>query len=277
VSKQTHHTNQQQMGSDIAPLLEIMQLNYQGIISLQAKKFKEAIKYFVLGLNSETLKGCCRPVDAFEIREQKRRKNNLGDIPLGGDILISAKVCAGKHQPSVDDFSFALYNWALQLEISQMEYSMTGHGVPEGYYNLLLCGVLQYNIGLALHLAAFETGSSELLVKAIDFYERATQVLEVDHLKWGMHGQPISERSNLAFLAIANNLGQAHSCFRNFKYTNMCSTNMIGRLSFAMSSAEHGSPTGTTTDQALFSEQLEDFMLNASFFLMIDELPAPSA
>jgi hypothetical protein len=183
------------MRNDIAPLLGIVQLNCQGIISLQAKKFKEAINYFVLGLNSEALKGCCRPVDAFEIREQKRiwnRKHNPGDIPHAGDILISARVCAGKQQPSVDDFSFALYNWALQLEFSLMEYSMTGHGVPEGYYNLLLCGVLQYNIGLALHLAAFETGSSELLVKAIHFYERATHVLEVDHLKWGMHGQPIS-------------------------------------------------------------------------------------
>jgi hypothetical protein len=265
------------MRSDIAPLLGIVQLNCQGINSLQAKKFKEAINYFVLGLNSEALKGSCRPVDAFEMREQKRRKHNPGDIPNAGDILISARVCAGKPHPSVDDFSFALYNWALQLELSLVEYSMTGHGVPEGYYNLLLCGVLQYNIGLAHHLAAFETGNSELLVQAIDYYERATQALEVDHLKWGEHGQPISERSNLAFLAIANNLVQAHSCFRNFKSTNMYSTNMIDRLSFAMSSDEHGAPTRTTTDEALFCEQLEDFMLNASFFLMIDELPAPSA
>jgi hypothetical protein len=261
------------MRSDVAPLLGIIQLNCQGIVLLQAKKYKKAIKYFSLGLNSEALKGCCRHVD-FEIRKQMT-KNNPGGIPHhGGDILISAEVCAEKL--SVDDLCFAMYNRALQLEFSLMEYSLTVNGLPEGYYNLLLCGVLQYNIGLAHHLVAFETGNSDLLVKAINFYERATRVLEVDHLMWGENGQAISERSNLAFLAIANNLGQAHSFFRNFELTNMCSTDMSSRLAFAVSSPPHGS-TRTPTDLSLLGEQCEDFLLNASFFSIIDDLPAPSA
>jgi hypothetical protein len=261
------------MRSDIAPLLGIIQLNCQATILLQAKKFKEAIKYFLLGLNSEALKGCCRPVDAIELHQElKTDKNNPDGIPCAGDILISAGVCAENQQPSVDDFSFAMYNRALQVEFSLIEYSLKVHGVPDGYYNLLLCGVLQYNIGLAHHLAAFETGNSELLVKAINYYERATRALEVDHLLWGENGQGISERSNLAFLAIANNLGQAHSYFRNFELTNICSIDMISRLAFAMSSS-----TRTPTGQGLFCEKFKHFLINASFFSTIDVLPAPSA
>jgi hypothetical protein len=211
------------------------------------------------------------------IQQQETSKRNPGGIPRGLDTLISTGVCAEKQQPSADDFSFAVYKRALQLEFRLMEYSLMVHGVPDGYYNLLLCGVLQYNIGLAHLLAAFETGNSEHLVKAINCYERATRALEVDHLLWGENGQAISERSNLAFLAIANNLGQAFSFFRNFESTNTCSTDMICRLAFAMSAPTSGSSSRSPMHLALFSEQFKDFLLNASFFSMIEVLPTPSA
>jgi hypothetical protein len=63
------------------------------------------------------------------IQQQETSKRNPGGIPRGGDTLISTGVCAEKQQPSADDFSFAVYKRALQLEFRLMEYSLMVHGL----------------------------------------------------------------------------------------------------------------------------------------------------
>jgi hypothetical protein len=242
-------------------LLEMVAWNCRGILKLQKKQYSEAIACFSVGLGGAS-------IQTRNISELYSPNINL--LFANRNMIISVELSQEEQGPIVnegDNFDFALFKQALHLSYDEIENLLSG--AHEGYYDRLLCGISFYNIGLAHHLEALETCISNDLLNAMNFYGLAYETLAIHQL---LLNEKISQqstghgRSNLAFLALANNTAHIHAFCRNVAATKECSKEII-----------HGLVLAAGTDAVVFHELYSEFVLNLVFFRAVENFPAPAA
>jgi hypothetical protein len=227
----------------------VVDMNVQGVLFLQQSKPSEAISWFQRGLVTllETIdKESTGAGSNGELtnREAQHESGILCSVALPGSIS------------AVNDDVFALFNRALHLpsEVDEMTES------SNLYYHLLSV-VLTYNIGLANHLAGLRNGSTPLLTRGLDFYSMAYAAL----IEQSKHLEGTSDFLNLAFLALANNIGHIHAHFRSFEETSIYCDQVSLRL------------LSERRTYTMSSEDYQLFFLNALFFRQSTHASAPAA
>jgi hypothetical protein len=247
-------------------LLEMVTWNRRGILKLRKKQYSEAIACFSAGLeggasiqtrNTISIPECYAPnIDLL----LAHRNMMLVSVELSDEQAFGPVVNEG------ENFDFVLCKRALHLQCDEIEYLLTGSKECD---DRLLCGIFFYNIGLAHHLEALETCYSNQLLNAMNFYGLAYETLAIHQL---LLNENISQqstghrRSNLAFLALANNIAHIHAIYRNVTATKECSKEIAHRLVLAAG-----------TDPVAFHELYSEFVLNLVFFWAVENLPAPAA
>ena len=122
-----------------------------------------------------------------------------------------------------------------------------------------------------------ERGSSDRLTKAHEFYSLAYRTIPYDAATLSMSSVGsggVGQGWNLIYLALANNLGAIHLVLRNHAETKICANEIYNRIRLLMGSPE------TEPSFYMHLERDDDcriFLLNASFFLITDSLPAEAA
>jgi hypothetical protein len=259
------------MTTNALSVLDNVKLNCQGILMLQEKKNLEAIICFSLGLRSIHSGSGILAVDHDA---KKQNVDRQPPAPPYHDILVSVVLAREDLRVTHTDFGFALYNRALHLPSDEIEEHSTKQlGLHNGIYDRILSAVFLYNIGLAHHLEALRNGESKILVNAINFYALAHQQLTVEQPSLDGKRQLKQEKnSNLALLALLNNMGHIHTVFRDYEAIKLCGSELVQRLSTLVDL-----PLPSVHDLVLFSEHYKEFLLNAGFFSVIALMPAPSA
>jgi hypothetical protein len=268
------------MSCPSSAILESSKLNIEGILKLQQGNNWEAIWSFNDGLR--------RVLAALQAVSASDEQHMSASASLR-DILFSVNLCQRTEtyttiaNSGTADCRFAIYCRALHLSLDNVPCKSTSNDetslstVPVAYYHLV-CGVLLYNIGLAYHLIALENGCSKLLEKTLEFYSVAHRTLCQSNISQQTRSE-LQELGTLAFLALANNVGHIHAVLFNQTETKICGDAILNRLSSLLGPVKSSSNTGPIDYDAILDEAKDyrEFMLNASFFLGTDLMPAPAA
>jgi hypothetical protein len=249
------------------------ELNSKGIHVLKQRQNADAIQFFFEGLrigrslfNPQLLiptfipgaKSCGRSPPTFHesfAEKQSPRNRIMFSVALPEQDQLVA---------DHNDF-FSIHNRALHFSTGHNYKNIPESGVPRSFCHHM-SGIFLYNIGLAHHLEGLQRGNSQLLAKALDFYFMAHLTFRTDETT----PSEIQEQLlNLGELAIVNNIGHIHACFRNLKATILCGRELCRRLLI------YACVTSTTgLDE---NDENSIFFLNMAFVSMSEFLCAPAA
>jgi hypothetical protein len=247
---------------------DMAELNSKGIHVLKQRQNADAIQFFFEGLrigrslfNPQLLiptfipgaKSCGRSPPTFHesFAEQQSPRNRI----MFSVALPEQDQLVADH----NDF-FSIHNRALHFSTGHNYKNIPESGVPRSFC-LHMSGIFLYNIGLAHHLEGLQRGNSQLLAKALDFYSMA-------HLTF-IPLEVQAQLLNLGELAIVNNIGHIHACFRNIEATRLCGGELCRRLLIF----KCVTPT-TGLDE---NDEYNIFFLNMAFISRSKYLCAPSA
>jgi hypothetical protein len=236
---------------------KISKLNAQAILLMQQSKHGEALNILYVALQTLLAIGKISDGDS---------SSHANPVPWAGEfdgrercekILHSVSLLEQRVTP-LDDEVFIIFNRALLLspEVAHVARKST-------IFGYLLPGVLLYNAGLAHHLQGLHNGDSWELSRALYLYFVAYNTF-TDH---STKESPFL--LDLGFLALANNIGHIHMNFRSFTKAEVCSEELLRRLSQLLSTA------GDVP--SICNEEFKPFFLNVCFSPKTQRLSAPAA
>jgi hypothetical protein len=247
----------------------VVDMNVQGILFLQQSKPSEAISWFQRGLVTllesidKESTGAGSNGELISCDKAFSCQHVIGDRETLQESGILCSIALPGCVSAVNDDVFVLFNRALHLP-SEVDEMMA----RSNFYHHLLSVVLTYNIGLAHHLAGLHNGSTPLLSRGFDFYSMAYAALT----EQSKHLQGPSDFLNLAFLALANNIGHIHAHFRCFNETAIYCDQVSHRLVSELRTSRTIGAAYSISD-----EDYQLFFMNACFFQKSTLASAPAA
>ena len=190
-----------------ARLRDVWSFNCEGIRFLQENNtqdaihsFNQAVKVMRLELNSDE--------DATDLIHDEQP--TVTGKRLVASIEVPEQSCTASQQDGV----FGLFNRALYWkENEQLDNRMR---------NMLITGILVYNLGLAYNMEGLHQGHSRKVAKAHGMYLMAYNTF--------LSLKDPSSIFLLPFLSIINNLGHIHAYFQDYDEATRCKQEMSRRM-----------------------------------------------
>jgi len=232
------------------------QLNFEGVLLLRENNVFEALSCFRRALRVVPKDGQNESRSDIPLQSPPSFERKADDLLMTNRDAESIHTFACLDGPNYDQYDdiFMLYRRALHYSSESLHTVLN--------YQLLKA-VLLYNMGLGYHLLGLQTSSSGFLSEAYDFYSLAYATLSQHCLELP------SRLLNLAFLAIANNIGHLHSYLRNTQEVKICTEELSRQLACLLDSG----------DLSIIAKDNEHrvFFLNVCFYNRIALLAAPCA
>ncbi|GAX11342.1 hypothetical protein FisN_22Lh011 [Fistulifera solaris] len=203
-------------------------MNEQGLMLLRNLDYEEAITFFHGGLETLLEEHQCCPVDDVKFSSKSadllRAKASDDKASFGlatrTNLLMSASYSLDTIQ-EIHNEILTLFNKPLSLRVELLDEVWDDDVVQN-----LLIGVYFYNAGLAFHLQALASNSSESMSKAAEHY--AISYARFLYCSF-YNGKDVD--ATLGLLVTSNNIAHIHAFCRNMEQVEVCVEELASKLS----------------------------------------------